>query len=257
MKTRPFEGMIQINHNNAIREKSKKKSIPSNELDQEIIELIRKKDNEKNELSHTANLVKDYVNELKKEMKNNYDDDNGNKKEPSISLEQFDLKKRPVNSSMYLLYFNNPKKNENSNHLNFGKRRRFSEMNHKNELSDKMLINSFNNKKSCKNIKRHQFNLNNDENKNSPINNLKVKRLSDAYNKKEIINKIPVSLLDKKKSHQNINRYKINKINDDNNILGFQRLNSPSSISSNQKKTHQKLKLFLVNNDNNNTYYNN
>ena len=49
MKTRPFEGMIQINHNNAIREKSKKKSIPSNELDQEIIELIRKKDNEKNE----------------------------------------------------------------------------------------------------------------------------------------------------------------------------------------------------------------
>ncbi len=91
MKTRFFEGMIQNNNNNINIEKNRQISLLTNELDPEIIELIKKKDNEKNELSFAANLVKDYVIELKNEMKNNYGDDEENT--PLLSLSKFNYKK--------------------------------------------------------------------------------------------------------------------------------------------------------------------
>ena len=47
------------------------------ELDTEDLALIRQKYNEKKELSKVANFVKDYVNELKEGIKDNYyNDDN-------------------------------------------------------------------------------------------------------------------------------------------------------------------------------------
>ena len=89
MKTRFFEGKIQNNNNNINIEKNIQISMLTNELDPEIIELIKKKDNEKNELSYAANFVKDYVIELKNEMKDKYDD---GENEPLLSLSNFGYK---------------------------------------------------------------------------------------------------------------------------------------------------------------------
>ena len=46
------------------------------ELDDEDLALLREKYNEKKELSEAANFVKDFVNELKEGMKDNYDEYN-------------------------------------------------------------------------------------------------------------------------------------------------------------------------------------
>ena len=47
----------------------------THEIDPDVLEIIRKRDIEKNELNQAANLVKDFVKELKEEMTNNYNND--------------------------------------------------------------------------------------------------------------------------------------------------------------------------------------
>ena len=236
MKTRFFEGMIQNNNNNINIEKNRQISLLTNELDPEIIELIKKKDNEKNELSFAANLVKDYVIELKNEMKNNYGDDEENT--PLLSLSKFNYKK--LNSSKPLGFFNNIKKNENTNYLNNDKNPEI------NDIDDYMYKNyqkNLNKKRSHQHIKRYKMSIHNEDNSNylkifskdnSEINNLNNQRLSEIQKRNEVVKRFSNNSLTKKSSHQNIKRYKISTPNEDNkNLILFP--NSPLSNYKNQK----------------------
>ena len=228
MKTRFFDGIK--NNNNLNIEKNNQISTLKNELDPEIIELIKKKDNEKNELSFAANFVKDYVNVLKSEMENNYDDDNDNF--PLLSSIKLDSKKKRINSSQFLSLNNNIKKNENINHSNLNY---FD----KNENTNKNFIKKFSKKGSYQNIKSNKIglfkedamnNLNVFSREKTHINNLKNK-LSEIQKKNELKFHYNKPVL-KNKSHQNIKAFKINLANEEynKNLISI-----PSSKKTNLK----------------------
>ena len=157
MKTRFFEGKIQNNNNNINIEKNIQISMLKNELDPEIIELIKKKDNEKNELSYAANFVKDYVIELKNEMKDKYDDDEN---EPLLSLNKFDYKNRQIKSSKVLDFFNHKNKSDNTTYSIIDKK---SEINDINDIMNKNFHNALNKNRSHQNIKTYKISLPNED----------------------------------------------------------------------------------------------
>ena len=244
MKTRFFEGKIQNNNNNINIEKNIQISMLTNELDPEIIELIKKKDNEKNELSYAANFVKDYVIELKNEMKDKYDDDEN---EPLLSLSNFDYKKRQIKSSKVLDFFNHKNKSDNTTYSIIDKK---SEINDINDIMNKNFHNALNKKRSHQNIKTYKISLpNEDYNKNlllypnSQINNLKNQRISEIQKRNEVLNKYNNNSLIKKRSQQNIKRFKINLSNEDNN--------NNLITSLNRKSSHNNIKRYIPNNFNN------
>ena len=107
------------------------------ELDGEDLDLIRQKYNEKKELSEAANFVKDYVNELKEGMKDNYNEDNFEFLNSHMINQKY---KKNIKSDMRLKpyiekVFINEYKNDNNYNL-FSKRSKHSKKSKKSKHSD-------------------------------------------------------------------------------------------------------------------------
>ena len=95
------------------------------ELDPEELSLIRARHNEKKELSEEANLLKNFVNELKEDMQNNYDSNNNL---PKITIKKINSRKAS-NSSLISLNSNQSNLKRKSFDIIVKKRESFNKKN--------------------------------------------------------------------------------------------------------------------------------
>ena len=133
------------------------------ELDGEDLDLLRQKYNEKKELSEAANFVKDYVNELKEGMKDNYNEDNFEYLNNHMINPKY---KKNIRSEMRLKpyiekVFVNEYKSENNYNL-FSKRSKHSNKSKKSKHNDNISSdeNYYNKRKTIANHKPNLLGLN-------------------------------------------------------------------------------------------------
>lgn len=125
MKRQSFSSIEQMRFNRAKSELNNIESykMVTDDLNPEIIEFIKEKNDEKEELNFAANYVRNYVTYLKEEMKNDICD------KEIIPLQDNELKSKSFENEN-----NNIKKNENNNLKRFsGFRRNIEENKHINE----------------------------------------------------------------------------------------------------------------------------
>ena len=172
MKRQSFSSIEQMRFNRAKSELNNIESykMVTDDLNPEIIEFIKEKNDEKEELNFAANYVRNYVTYLKEEMKNDICD------KEIIPLQDNELKSKSLESEN-----NNIKKNESNNLKRFSAFRR--------NIEENKQINEDYIKKNSSYVinNRYKFSIHYDDSNFDKKNINEIKKLQSFQNKIIII----------------------------------------------------------------------